>query len=37
MLGPYEFKYLMDENKIDYHLSAQKYIYCEYRLFKHIT
>ena len=36
MLILYELKHLVDENEIDYHLSAQKYIYCEYFLFKHI-
>ena len=36
MLGLYEFKYLVGENEIDYRFNAQKYIYCEYHLFKHI-
>ena len=34
MLGLYEFKHIVGENEIGYHLSAQKYVYFEYRLFK---
>ena len=37
MLGLYEFKHLVGENEIDYHPSAKKYIFCEYRLFEHIN
>ena len=33
MLGLYEIKHLVGE--INYHRIAQKYIYCEHRLFKH--
>ena len=36
MLGLYEFQYLVGENEIDCRFNAQKYIYCEYHLFKHI-
>ena len=35
MLGLYESKYFVGENEIDYHLRAQKYIYCKYCPFKH--
>ena len=36
MLGLHESKCFVGENEINYHQSAQKYIYCKYRLFKHI-
>ena len=36
MLGLYELKQLLDENEVDYHLTAQNYRNCEYCLFKHM-
>ena len=36
MLRLYECKHLVGENEIDYHLSSQKFIYCEYPLFEQI-
>ena len=36
MLGLYELKQLLEENEVDYHLTAQNYRNCEYCLFKHL-
>ena len=32
MLGLYELKHILGDNEGDYHLSVQKYIFCEYCL-----
>ena len=36
MLGLYDFKHLVGENEIEYHQSAQKYIYLSITFLKHI-